>query len=935
MEDLENILEDLVPSTLDQGYAAVPKISWDEVGALDKVKEVLKKLILRQVELAGQSEENMMQTSGILLYGPPGTGKTMIAKALANEANLNFLAIKGPELLNMYLGESERMLKECFERAQNSAPCVLFFDEIDTLCPARKDHRNDASSRLVGTMLTQMSGITPLSQVYLVATTNRPDSLDPALTRSGRFSTHLYVGLPNPEERYQILKTILSKRTTLLGPQLDLRDVAHKCHNYSGSDLHELVTQALNIHIACKQDISRLQLTDFQLSTLHFEAAMHLVKPSNSEDSLSFSKLSIPSDALQSEGSKKRKRESDGNSHLARPAKIPASVLQQEDAGMISLSQPNAELTQTDQFATIISQLAALSQSSSQPPGSLEPSQGIKETTVSEESLFSKYLFNKPPQSDEEYDPLIPNMPPDHELHLLDEKKLLKSSIHVSCCFSSMPFNKSILVHGPPGTGKRTFIRALGALNRVRVVEIDLKLRCNFNEIAFVKKLNRYYEQALAQAPCILYLNRLDYYEKNDAKIVCDALASFIERLETQDRDKHVMVAVSVRDTASLTPELLQACPDSFSLQHPTEIQCKKILESLDPDADVDFEELAKELPGVEYGDLLNLSNLAGQVKQGDRSTIEDYRSVLRLPHVKILPSKHEKPDISWGSVGGMEHVKKTLKLEILTRVKHRKVFEHLGMAGSSGIILCGPPGTGKTLVASVIASEAGLNFISVKGPELLNMYVGESERNIRECFAKAKSQAPCIICFDEIDSLCMRRQNSDEVMNRVVGTLLSELNGLHPRNQVFVIGTTNRFTSLDPAVLRTGRLGLHLYVDLPTPEERVQVLKAILSNLPTVKMHNEEDLVKIAHSEKCANFTGADLNELVSKVVMEQRYVSNSNPLLLSLSHFEEVLSSMKPSLKPQDLAQYLETRNLINRNMEYRRKLFELLPHKDGFLH
>ncbi|UYV60464.1 PDSS1 [Cordylochernes scorpioides] len=466
------------PPALAFGYAAVPKISWDEVGALDKVKELLKKLILRQVELAGQSEENMTQTSGILLYGPPGTGKTMIAKALANEANLNFLAIKGPELLNMYLGESERMLKECFERAQNSAPCVLFFDEIDTLCPARKDHRNDASSRLVGTMLTQMSGITPLSQVYLVATTNRPDSLDPALTRSGRFSTHLYVGLPNPEERYQILKAILSKRTTLLGPQLDLRAVAHKCHNYSGSDLHELVTQALNIHIACKQDISRLQLTDFQLSTLHFKAAMHLVKPSNSEDSLSFSKLSIPSDALQSEGSKKRKRESDVNSHLARPAKIPASVLQQEDAGMISSSQPNAELTQTDQFETIISQLVSLSQSSSQPPGSLEPSQGIEETTVSEESPFSKYLFNKPPQSDEEYDPLIPNMPPDHELHLLDGKKLLKFSIHASCCFSPMPFNKSILVHGPSGTGKRTFIRAYGALNIVRVLPLRTNGHC-------------------------------------------------------------------------------------------------------------------------------------------------------------------------------------------------------------------------------------------------------------------------------------------------------------------------------------------------------------------------------------------------------------------------------------------------------------------------
>lgn len=245
MADFEAALPKVQPSVRREGFTTTPDVTWDDVGALAEVREELSFAVTQPIHHPERFEAlGLPAATGVLLYGPPGCGKTLVAKAVANESGANFISIKGPELLNKYVGESERAVRQLFARARAAHPCVLFFDELDALAPRRGTDNNQAAERVVNQLLTEMDGVDARQGIFLVAATNRPDMIDPALLRPGRLDKVLYVPLPPPVDRASILRALV--RRTPLEPGVDLEAVARdgRCDGFSGADMAALVREA-------------------------------------------------------------------------------------------------------------------------------------------------------------------------------------------------------------------------------------------------------------------------------------------------------------------------------------------------------------------------------------------------------------------------------------------------------------------------------------------------------------------------------------------------------------------------------------------------------------------------------------------------------------------------------------------------------------------
>ncbi|SCZ92662.1 BZ3500_MvSof-1268-A1-R1_Chr5-2g08080 [Microbotryum saponariae] len=244
-EDFTAALSVVQPSSQREGFTTVPNVTWADLGALQQIREEMRMAIVRPIRRPEVFASLGIQAPcGVLLWGPPGCGKTLLAKAVANESRANFISIKGPELLNKYVGESERAVRQVFARARASSPCIIFFDELDALVPRRDDSLSESSARVVNTLLTELDGLEPRKQVFVIGATNRPDILDPAMVRPGRLDKLLYVDLPTKEERIDILRAQTNK--TPLGPDVDLASIAldSRCDGFSGADLSALVREA-------------------------------------------------------------------------------------------------------------------------------------------------------------------------------------------------------------------------------------------------------------------------------------------------------------------------------------------------------------------------------------------------------------------------------------------------------------------------------------------------------------------------------------------------------------------------------------------------------------------------------------------------------------------------------------------------------------------
>ncbi|NXP64183.1 NVL protein, partial [Chloropsis cyanopogon] len=532
-----------------------PSVKFEDVGGNDEtLKEICKMLLhIRHPEV--YTHLGVVPPRGFLLHGPPGCGKTLLAQAIAGELELPMLKVAATEIVSGVSGESEQKLRELFEQAVSSAPCVLFIDEIDAITPKREVASKDMERRIVAQFLTCMddlNNVAATTQVFVIGATNRPDSLDPALRRAGRFDREICLGIPDEGAREKIVQTLCRKLK--LPESFEFRHLARLTPGYVGADLMALCREA------AMGTVNRVLIT--------------------------------------SEEQGRRHTHSGGNT-----------------------------------------------------------------------------------------------------------------------------------AEGSPGIGTD----------------------------------------------------------------ILDELQRLLDLLKEQ---------------APLPEEQLQKL-------------C------------------------IEMNDfIVALSSVQPSAKREGFVTI---------------------PDVTWADIGALEDVREELIMAILAPVRNPEQFKALGLTTPAGVLLAGPPGCGKTLLAKAVANESGLNFISVKGPELLNMYVGESERAVRQVFQRARNSAPCVIFFDEVDALCPRRSDRESGASvRVVNQLLTEMDGLENRQQVFIMAATNRPDIIDPAILRPGRLDKTLYVGLPPPEDRLAILKTITKDGTRPPLDSDVNLEEIAYSQHCDCYTGADLSALV-----------------------------------------------------------------------
>ena len=541
----------------------VPQVTYEDIGGINneikKVREMIE-LPLRHPEIF--EKLGIEAPKGVLLYGPPGTGKTLLAKAVANESNAHFISISGPEIMSKFYGESEARLREIFKEAREKSPSIIFIDEIDSIAPKREEVTGEVERRVVSQMLSLMDGLEARGKVIVISATNRPNAIDPALRRPGRFDREIEIKVPDKKGRKDIL--LIHTRNMPLADDVNIDKISAVSHGYVGADLEYL----------CK------------------EAAMKCLRR------------------------------------------------------------------------------------------------------------------------------LLP------ELNLEDEK------------------------------------------------------------------------------------------------------------IATETLDKLIVNG-------------------------------------------------------------------------------EDYQKAL----IEVTPSGMrevfiENPDVSWEEIGGLVEVKRELQEAVEWPMKYPGLYEKLGHKMPRGILLHGPSGTGKTLLAKAVATESEANFVSVRGPELLSKWVGESERGIREIFRRARQASPCVIFFDEIDSIAPIRGAGGEtaVTERVVSQLLTELDGMENMHGVVVLAATNRADMIDTALLRPGRFDKIIQIPMPDKESRKKILEINVKDIPAVVDPQSPDCVNI---EKIAEMTdgmsGADVaaisNTAVSLVIHEfldnhpdvKEAEKSAEKAKIKMKHFEEAVKKVR----------------------------------------
>jgi transitional endoplasmic reticulum ATPase len=291
MDDFTNVLQEMDPSGLREVFVEVPNVTWNDIGGLSDVKQELQEAVewpLKYQSLFTHSDA--VPPKGILLYGPPGTGKTLIAKAAAHESEANFISIKGPELLSKWVGESEKGVREVFRKARGAAPCIVFFDEIDAIAPTRGGAGSDShvTERLISQLLTELDGLEILTNVVIIAATNRPDIIDPALLRPGRFDRLLYVPPPDKQSRVHVLKIHTKKKPLADDVKIDV--LADQTEGYTGADIAALasaaVMLALREHVAKYKDPKEAERTkeELKIHMSHFEEAMKKIRPLSKQE---------------------------------------------------------------------------------------------------------------------------------------------------------------------------------------------------------------------------------------------------------------------------------------------------------------------------------------------------------------------------------------------------------------------------------------------------------------------------------------------------------------------------------------------------------------------------------------------------------------------------------------------------------------------------
>ncbi|KAB8222143.1 P-loop containing nucleoside triphosphate hydrolase protein [Aspergillus novoparasiticus] len=484
---------------------------------------------------------------------------------------------------------------------------------------------------------------------------------------------------------------------------------------------------------------------------------------------------------------------------------------------------------------------------------------------------------------------------------------------------------RGVLLHGPPGCGKTMIANAFAAELGVPFISISAPSIVSGMSGESEKALREYFEEAKRIAPCLIFIDEIDAItpkresaQREMEKRIVAQLLTCMDDLALEKTDgKPVIVLAATNRPDSLDAALRRGgrFDKEINMTVPSEPVREQILRALTRKMrladDIDFKYLANRTAGFVGADLNDLVSTAGsaaikryleilKANSGEEMEIEEagdlsprVKELRRLiTHAKETPigeevqvvlvsnadflnalpkiqpsSKREGfatiPDTTWEDVGALGGVREELTTAIVEPIQNPSLYASVGITAPTGVLLWGPPGCGKTLLAKAVANESHANFISVKGPELLNKYVGESERAVRQVFVRARSSVPCVIFFDELDALVPRRDDTvSEASARVVNTLLTELDGLGSNRQgIYIIAATNRPDIIDPAMLRPGRLETLLFVNLPSPLERAEILRTLVRNIP---VDFNDDLRRLA--EDCEGFSGADLGSLLRR---------------------------------------------------------------------
>ena len=505
---------------------------------------------------------------------------------------------------------------------------------------------------------------------------------------------------------------------------------------------------------------------------------------------------------------------------------------------------------------------------------------------------------------------------------------------------------KGVLLHGPPGTGKTLLARAVAN-----------ETNANFYSIGGPEIMSRYYgeseeklrnvfEQAEKNAPSIIFIDEIDSIAPKREEVsgeverrIVAQLLSLMDGLKS--RGKVVVIGATNRvnaiDPALRRPgrfdrELEIGVPDREGRLEILQIHTR----GMPLAKDVNLEKLADISHGFVGADLQSLSKEAGMrslrriLPNLDLSsesipsdtlrkiivTMNDFMDVIKEMEPSAMREVFvEIPDISWDDIGGLESIKQEMQEAVEWPLKYQGIFTFADAMPPKGILLYGPPGTGKTLMAKAAANESEANFISIKGPELLSKWVGESEKGVREIFRKARQAAPCIIFFDEIDAIAPKRGGDfgdSHVTERLISQLLTELDGLEILTNVVVIGATNRPDIVDAALLRPGRFDRLLYVPPPDRDSRIQIIKIHIKRKPLDDSINIEKL-----ADQTEGYTGADIASLSSAAVMLalREHVSkykdpkeaeeHKEELKIHMTHFEDAMKKIRP-LSTQELNMY-----------------------------
>jgi len=527
---------------------------------------------------------------------------------------------------------------------------------------------------------------------------------------------------------------------------------------------------------------------------------------------------------------------------------------------------------------------------------------------------------------------------------------------------------QGVLLYGPPGSGKTLIARAVANETGAFFFLINGPEIMSMGSGESEGNLRKAFEEAEKHAPAIIFIDEIDCIAPKRDKISGDVERRIVSQLLTLmdgmhkcSRMKPVLVLaatnrpnaidLSLRRFGRFDKEIDLGVPDMDGRLEILLIHTR----SMKLDESVNLETLAEETSGYVGADLAELCTEAAMTCIREKMDVIDVESdtidaeildSLKISHEHFLmalgkghqpsslrESHVEIPDVAWSDIGGLEDVKQDLQEMVRFPVQYASKFEKFGMSPSRGCLLYGPPGCGKTLLAKAIANEAKVNFISVKGPELLTMWFGESEANVRHIFDKAKGAAPCILFFDELDSIAQKRGgrawDGGGAADRIMNQLLTEMDGFGDRKKnVFIIGATNRPDILDPALIRPGRLDQLMYIPMPDFGSRLEILRANLRKSPLSK---DVDLSYLA--SQTDKFTGADLTEICQtacklaireEIEHEAREFSDAAdeemdeddflPELLP-RHFEEAVRNARRSVSDRDLAQYASFAQTLQR--------------------